>query len=75
MKEIIFEQVAKLTKKPTSQITLEARLTEDLDLDSLDQVELAMAVEDALGIEFPDEDLRLIRTVGDIVTTASKFVK
>lgn len=75
MKDVIFGELVKFTKKPANQIQLEHRLVEDLGLDSLDMVELAMAVEDALKIEFPDEDMRRIRTVGDIITTASKFVK
>ena len=46
------------------KVTMEASLTEDLEADSLDAVELNMALEDAFGI--PDEELANMKTVGDI---------
>ena len=49
------------------KVTMEAVLTEDLDADSLDAVELNMAIDDALGIAIPDEELAKMKTVGDIV--------
>ena len=49
------------------KVTMEAVLTEDLDADSLDAVELNMAIEDELGIAIPDEELARMKTVGDIV--------
>jgi acyl carrier protein len=45
----------------------EANLIDDLGADSLDVVELAMAVEEEFGLEVPDDDLENIRTVKDIV--------
>ncbi|MCR5292953.1 MAG: acyl carrier protein [Eubacterium sp.] len=50
-----------------SQVTLEASLTDDLGADSLDAVELGMAIEDALGVTIADEDLPNIKTVQDLV--------
>ena len=41
-------------------------LTEDLEADSLDAVELNMALEDACGVSIPDEELAKLKTVGDI---------
>ena len=49
------------------KVTMEAVLTEDLDADSLDAVELNMAIEDELGNAIPDEELAKMKTVGDIV--------
>lgn len=46
----------------------EANLLDDLGADSLDVVELVMALEEEFGIEVPDEDVENIRTVADIVT-------
>ena len=48
------------------KVTMEASLTEDLEADSLDAVELNMALEDACGISVPDEELATMKTVGDI---------
>ena len=46
----------------------EANLLDDLGADSLDVVELVMALEEEFGIEVPDEDVETIKTVNDIVT-------
>ena len=50
-----------------SKITLDAKLKEDLELDSLDSVELIMSAEEEFGIEIPDEDVMNFKTVNDIV--------
>lgn len=52
-------------------ITMEASFVEDLNADSLDIVELIMALEDELEMEIPDEDVEGFTTVGDVV----KYVK
>ena len=49
-------------------VTREATLTEDLGLDSIDAVELNIALEDALGAAISDEALKEMKTVGDIVS-------
>ncbi len=49
------------------QVTLEARLTEDLGADSLASVELVMALEEATGVAIDDSELPNLKTVGDIV--------
>lgn len=49
-------------------VTMTATLADDLGADSLDAVELNMALEDALDIAIPDEELANMKTVGDIVT-------
>ena len=48
------------------KVTKEASLTEDLEADSLDLVELHMAFEDATGKKIPDETLAKLQTIGDI---------
>ena len=48
-------------------VTLEAKLKEDLEADSLDAVELIMAVEEAFDIDIPDEVATKMVTVQDIV--------
>ncbi len=50
-----------------SALVPQANLLDDLGADSLDVVELVMAVEAEFGIAVPDEDVENIRTIGDIV--------
>jgi acyl carrier protein len=50
-----------------NQITPEATLLGDLDLDSLDTMELTLQMEERFGIEIPDEDLEDLETVQDAV--------
>lgn len=52
---------------PPEKVTLEARVREDLEADSLDLVELIMAMEDKFGGEISDEDAQKITTVGEAV--------
>ncbi len=49
------------------KVTLEATLSDDLGADSLDAVELGMAIEEAVGVAIADEDLPNIKTVKDLV--------
>ena len=49
------------------QVTENPLLKEDLDADSLDLVDLVMSFEDEFQIEVPEEEVRNIKTVGDIV--------
>ena len=50
-----------------SEIKLEASFVDDLGADSLDTVELLMAIEEEFGIEVPDEDADKAKTVGDVI--------
>ena len=61
--EIIVEQ---LGVKP-EEVVSEASFVDDLGADSLDTVELVMALEEEFGIEIPDEDAEKIQTVGDAI--------
>lgn len=53
-------------------VTLEAKFAEDLGADSLDTVELVMAIEDKFSIEIPDEDAEKISTLQEAVNFISK---
>jgi acyl carrier protein len=46
------------------QVTREAKFADDLDADSLDLVELVMALEEEFGVEVPEDELEGIETVG-----------
>ena len=48
------------------KVKLEAKFIEDLGADSLDIVELVMAMEEEFDLESPDEDAEKLRTVGDV---------
>ncbi len=61
--QIICEQLS----VEESQVTPDASFQESLNADSLDIVELIMALEEEFGIEIPDDDAEKIRTVGDAI--------
>jgi len=59
------EIIAKELEVEAQQLTPEAKFIEDLGADSLDIVELVMALEEEFGIDIPDEDADKLKTVGD----------
>jgi len=61
VKQIIAEQLG--VKK--EEVTEGAKFVDDLGADSLDTVELVMALEEEFGVEIPDEDAEKLSTVGD----------
>ena len=63
IKKIIIDQLG----VDDSEVTKEASFVDDLGADSLDTVELVMALEEEIGIEIPDEDAEKIVTVGDVI--------
>lgn len=63
VKSIIVEQLG----ATESSVTMEASFIDDLGADSLDIVELIMALEEAFDTEIPDADAEKIVTVGDVV--------
>jgi acyl carrier protein len=63
VKDIIVEQ---LGVKP-DQVVPTAKFIEDLGADSLDTVELVMALEEEFGIEVPDEQAEKLQSVGDVI--------
>ena len=68
VKQIIAEKLGVSEDK----ITATASFVDDLGADSLDQVELIMAFEDAFDIEIPDEDAEKLRTVKDALDYLQK---
>jgi acyl carrier protein len=63
--EIVKEAAVEVLGVGADKITKEARFKEDLEADSLDLVELVMALEERLDITVPEEDLGEVTTVGD----------
>ncbi len=54
------------------EVTLEANITDDLGADSLDAVEMSMALEEEFGMTIPDDELANFKTVKDIVDYIEK---
>ncbi len=63
VKDIIVEQLG----VAEASVTMEASFIDDLGADSLDIVELVMALEEEFDIEIPDADAEKVTTVGDVV--------
>ncbi|NNE07423.1 MAG: acyl carrier protein [Gemmatimonadetes bacterium] len=70
VKELIVEQLG----VGADQVTMEASFIDDLGADSLDTVELVMALEEEFNIEIPDEDAEKILTVKDAVHYLNEHV-
>ncbi|MCL1858137.1 MAG: acyl carrier protein [Oscillospiraceae bacterium] len=66
MFEQIVEIISKQLKADPEQITPETNIMEDLGADSLDVVELLMAIEETFGVSVPDEDIPGLRTIKDM---------
>ncbi len=69
VREIIIEQLG----VNAEQVVPEAKFVEDLGADSLDTVELVMALEEEFGAEIPDEEAEKLVTVGDAITYIEKL--
>ena len=70
VKKIIAEQLG----VEEDEVTPEASFVEDLGADSLDTVELVMALEEEFGSEIPDEEAEKLTTVGEAVAYVEKMV-
>ncbi|HKD01786.1 MAG TPA: acyl carrier protein [Terriglobales bacterium] len=71
VKQIISEQLG----VDEGEVTASASFVDDLGADSLDQVELVMALEEAFDLEISDEDAEKIRTVQDAIDYIDKHAK
>jgi len=71
VRQIICEQMG----VDEREVVPEAKLVDDLGADSLDEVELIMAFEEAYGIQISDDDAYAIRTVQDVVDYLKANVK
>jgi acyl carrier protein len=59
---------------PAEKITLEARLVDDLDLDSIDAVDLAVKAQELSGKKIRPEQFKSVRTVGDVVNSVHDLI-
>lgn len=65
--ERVKERISEILGIDADDITMESSFVDDLGADSLDVVELIMALEEEFDLEIPDEDAERIQTVGDVV--------
>lgn len=65
--EKLREMIAKELNVPESKITMDTHFVDDLGADSLDAIELVMAIETEYGITISDEEAQTIQRVSDIV--------
>ena len=72
LEQTIRTLVAQQLDVDAAQVTMEARFLDDLGADSLDLVELVMAIEEEFEVEIPDEEAEKIVTVGDAVAYVNK---
>jgi acyl carrier protein len=63
VRKVLVDQLA----RDESDVTMEARFEEDLDADSLDLVEVVLALEEELGVNIPEEEMEGVKTVGQAV--------
>jgi acyl carrier protein len=68
VKEVLAEELS----VELDEITADSDLREDLDADSLDMVQLVMALEDEFGVEIDNNEIKDVRTVADIVNFIEK---
>ncbi len=68
---MVFEKIkamlAEQLDADEDDMTMETDIAEDLEADSLDVVELLMAIEDEFEVEIPDDEIENLRTIGDVV--------
>ena len=66
------EIVEEIAGVPADEVTPNKSFVDDLDIDSLSMVEIAVAAQDKFGVEIPDDQLKDLSTVQDVVNFVSK---
>ena len=75
MKDKVIKLIAKTLELDAKKINEKTNLVQDLDVESLDLVDLVAAFEEEFGIEIKDKDVKNLQTVGDIVKYIEKREK
>ncbi|WP_018962840.1 acyl carrier protein [Coprothermobacter platensis] len=77
-REKIFQELKNILRDTVAvddeNVTMDSDLVADLNLDSLDLVDLALSVEQVFGFEFNDEQLKDIKTVKDVVDIIESYL-
>ncbi|WPX97012.1 acyl carrier protein [Candidatus Bandiella euplotis] len=72
IKDRVLKVIDKQLNKDTSKIKLDSSFAEDLGVDSLDRVELVMALEEEFGVEITDEEAEKIKTIQNAIDYVEK---
>ncbi len=70
MKDKVIKLIAETLDVDAKKISEKTNLVKDLEVESLDLVDLVAAFEEQFGIEIPDKDIKNLQTVGDIIEYA-----
>ena len=70
----IRDTMAEMFELDPARITLEARLMDDLDLDSIDAIDLAVKMQEMVGRRVDEAALRKVRTIGDVVEIITEML-
>lgn len=76
MKSQIITELKKIIKDLRNrdvELSEETRLEEDLSLDSLDKIEIWLAIEETFKIDIPEEEAKMIKTVNDLIHLVEKY--
>ena len=68
------EYLAELFEVPMEAITLDARLYEELDLDSIDAIDLVVKLQELIGRRIKPEEFKTVRTVRDVIDCVEKLL-
>ncbi|MDA2804954.1 acyl carrier protein [Nocardiopsis suaedae] len=66
------EIVDEIAGVPAAEVTADKSFVDDLDIDSLSMVEIAVAAQDKFGVEIPDDQLKDLKTVQDVINFIQK---
>jgi acyl carrier protein len=75
LEEKVRKVLAENLGRDFEEVTMEARLEEDLDADSLDLVEAVLALEEELGVKIPEEEMDGVKTVREAVELVSAKIE
>lgn len=75
MFERVRKHIAELLGIKESLITPDSKFVEDLNADSLDIVQMLIVLEDEFNVEFSDDEIATLKTIGDIVSFVEKKAK
>jgi acyl carrier protein len=68
----VAEIIDEIAGVPADEVTPEKNFVDDLDIDSLSMVEIAVAAQDKFGVEIPDDQLKDLKTVQDVINYVHK---